>query len=78
MKLKFKNNRISYGQDFNTFCGVPTGIPFRVSRIVNDKVQLIADGYGDFKTNYGNGAIYVSLNNLPEKVTNKILKEFGE
>jgi len=54
-----KGNKIGYGLDFAFYRGVPSGVDFRVDKILpNGVILLVAPGYGDHK-NYGNGGVAV-------------------
>ncbi len=53
------------GQDMGVHKWTDNGEIFTVMGKVNEtRYKLIADGYGDLKGNYGNGAIYVTKESL--------------
>ena len=70
-----KNNNIPYGQDFNFWQNIPSKIKFYPAFFGNERIKFIGDGYGILNDNiykligkYGNGAIFVSVKDLPENV----------
>lgn len=72
MKIKFKKNKIIYGQDHRIYKGIPSEIEFDIIPFTNDMVKLVSIGYGD-KVEYGNGALYVCIKNLPKNYQRIIL-----
>ena len=68
--MKFqKGNKIVYGQDMGWQEGIPEDVDFEVSEVMGNKLKLVADGYGNLKKKdaYGNGAIYVYLQEMHRK-----------
>jgi len=78
--ITFPENTIPFMQDHGFWRNVPSDVEFVVrSQTVQDHLDLVAEGYGalhnnefGLKYNYGNGAIYVSLNDLPDSVAKTI------
>lgn len=74
--MKFrKNNKICFGQDFNYYQGIPSGIDFKVERLDKNKFRLIAKGYGlltSHHNDYGNGALF------PYSLTDKQIETFNK
>lgn len=74
--LMFPNeNKICFWQDFGKFEGVPSDRVFYPKDESNGSIVFIADRHGILKNNkwglagdYGNGAIYVSVEDLPSGV----------
>ncbi len=64
MKVKFKENRILFGQDCAYYRGIPEGVEFTVSRVNKDVLKLTACGFGG--NPYGNGALFVYESQMPE------------
>ena len=75
VQIIFPENEIPYIQDHGFWKSVPSGVKFIVANVTKQNgLKLVADGYGalhdnkfGLKYNYGNGAIYVSVSDLPEK-----------
>lgn len=62
-------------QDHSFLKGVPEGIDFDVEfklRGARDRITLRADGYGNLKGNYGNGAIFVFIEQLPKSLRDRV------
>lgn len=82
MKVKFdEGNNVSYMQDFHFVGGgVPSDVEFDVIPFTADRVKLVADGYGNLRGRYGNGALYISVEDLPTKHMNyqELRKKFEE
>jgi len=85
--IAHENNTIVYGQDFNTFRGLPSNIEFdaEIFRWGNnepEQIVLKAHGFGQLepydKESYGNGKIYISVNNLKEIDRQSIIKKAKE
>lgn len=70
MKLIVGKNSIPYMQDMSFFDGIPKG-KYNIEKN-NESLRLIAPGYGERPDNYGNGAIYVRIQNLPLKIQKKL------
>ena len=67
-----KDNKINYGQDMGFHRGVPSDVDFEIEEFTDDRVRLIADGYGVLGkggNKYGNGSIYVNKKDM------KLIKE---
>lgn len=56
-------NKIDYSQDFSFLVGVPENVIFIIDKQLSSKIRLVGEGYGSF-TNYGNGALFVTINEL--------------
>ena len=72
--MKFlKGNKIVYGQDMGWHEGIPHDVDFEVDEVMGNKLKLIADGYGNLKksNSYGNGAIWVYLQEMHRKEKKK-------
>ena len=56
-----EGNDYGYGQDHGFYRGVPAGVSFTPTPFVEDKVKLVARGYGQLghPFGYGNGALYL-------------------
>jgi hypothetical protein len=84
--VKFpKDNKIVYGQDFGWYKGVPSDVDFEVEGIIQNRINLVADGYGRLGGNkYGNGSICVYLKEdfkpeiKPQDNNQKIIKKLQE
>ena len=72
MKLIIGENNILYGQDLRADRGIPKG-KYDV-RKVDNRVVLTAPGFGE-ENNYGNGALSVTISQLPKKVQIRINNE---
>lgn len=67
--MKFRPNRIGYGQDFGFHRGLPVDVDFTVTREGDHGFSLIAHGYGlmGVPGGYGNGRLFVSRRSLTSK-----------
>lgn len=70
--VEFKEgNGINFGQDFSWFDEVPSGVKFYPTKEVNEKICFIGDRHGihnneyGLSGEYGNGAIYISVKDMP-------------
>jgi len=76
----FPKNEINFMQDMGFHRNVPHGIKFVIADITKQRrLRLIAEGYGALRDNrygliptYGNGAISVSILNLPKHIQDLI------
>ena len=74
--IQFMNNNIPYMQDHGFWGGIPTGVEFIITEETpNGSFILVAGGYGALSNNkwgldynYGNGAIFVRINDLIESI----------
>jgi hypothetical protein len=85
--IAHKNNEILYGQDFNFYKGLPSGIEFEAKVFKwkdNEPEEIVLESYGYGKLNpydnksYGNGNIYVYLSHMKEKDRLNIIKKVKE
>jgi len=81
IRMTFPENDIRFMQDHGFWMHIPAGVKFVAELTGNDSVRLVGEGYGALRDNpyglkydYGNGAIYVLLSDLPAK-TVAALKE---
>jgi len=85
--IAHENNEISYGQDFQFFKGLPSGIEFDAKVFKwkdNEPEEMVLEAYGygqlipyDRKS-YGNGKIYVYLSHLKENDRINLIKRVKE
>jgi len=68
-------NEIIYWQDFSQCKGIPSNIKFFPEQEINNSIVFLADRCGILKNNpynlegqYGNGAIYISIKDLPADI----------
>jgi len=85
--IAHENNEILYGQDFNFYKGLPSGIEFeaKVFKWENDiPTEIVLESYGYGKLSpydnksYGNGKIYVYLSRLKENDKLNIIRKVKE
>lgn len=83
--LTFPENKIPYMQDHSVWRGIPSGVKFVIfEKTKNECFKLVAEGYGALRDNkfglqynYGNGSIFVSINELSD-MTIKAIKELNK
>ena len=70
-----EGNEIEWHADWTNYVGVPSNRLFYPKEEVNGNIVFIADGYGLLSNNefglqgaYGNGAVYIPIENLPEEI----------
>jgi len=71
-KIKFdKGNNILYMQDFGFYRGIPDNIFFGIEPIGTNSIVLTSKGHGKI-SDYGNGGLYVSIDDLPENIRDEV------
>lgn len=77
------DNNILYWQDFRFQKGIKSDIKFYPIQEINESIVFIGDKHGIIKDNewnlqgnYGNGAIYVDIKNLPKNTVEWCRKNF--
>ena len=75
LRLVFKKNKIPYGQDMQFWQGIPEGVEFFPEKFTIARIKLVGKGHG-LVPHYGNGALYVSVTDLPQKAV-RALKRKG-
>jgi len=79
IRIIFPENDIRFMQDYGFWQHIPSRVKFVAELTGNDSVRLIGEGYGALRENkyglsynYGNGAIYVLLSDLPDEIVTTI------